>query len=397
MTTETFHGARVFQDANEPVVVSSVKTSTIGMLQAVDPSDLPSGVDLNTPISVRKPSDAAELPDAVKAELATVFDNNGGEVILTFVDQGEDAAAKATNAAGDETTKTGIHALRKAAAMGLSVPKLICLPGVARATTGTADPVIAAAISLTDDLRAQIYIDGPNTTIADAKAAAALIGAQRRVCMSDPDVLKAVAGQSVAKPSSTLFAAVQSNLDRTRNVAWPATNVIANGVVGVNRPVDYGTEATELNEAGVNTIINRGDGFRLWGPTTLAAQEAGGIWKFANVVRATDFVNESLERVFMRFVGRPISGATLPLMVQAGAFALADFENENILLPGSRFGLDTSNTPTTGVQGIIKFGMAFEVPAPIYDLRITAYRSIEIGYTALFNSITGTFDIAETA
>ena len=47
------------------------------------------------------------------------------------------------------------------------------------------------------------------------------------------------------------------------------------------------------------------------------------------------------------------------------------------------------------MQGIVKFAMAFEVPAPIYDLRIQAHRQINVAYTALFNSVTGRFETDE--
>ncbi|MCR9098283.1 MAG: hypothetical protein NXI30_29025, partial [bacterium] len=240
MVTETFHGVRVFQDANEPVIAQPVSTSVIGMLMAVDPTDLPSGVAVNTPVAIRNPSDAADLPAAVKEELDTVWDNGGGQVILVVVDEGADAAELATNATGDATAKTGVHAFKKAVTLGLSKPKLLCLPGVAKAAaSGTADPVVAEAIVVANSLKAQLYVDAPNTTLAEAKSAATLIGAEKRVCISDPFVLKSVGGTPTAKSSSTLFAAVQSSLDRTRSVAWPATNVLARGIVGVNRPTDY--------------------------------------------------------------------------------------------------------------------------------------------------------------
>jgi capsid protein len=43
---------------------------------------------------------------------------------------------------------------------------------------------------------------------------------------------------------------------------------------------------------------------------------------------------------------------------------------------------------------IVKFLMAFEVPAPMADIRIDAHRNIEIGYSLLFNSVTGEINVA---
>ncbi|WP_375261856.1 phage tail sheath subtilisin-like domain-containing protein [Palleronia sp.] len=393
---EPFSGVRVFQDANEPVIPQPVGTSTIGMIQAVTPADLPSGISLNTPIAIRNPSDAADLPAAVKEELDTVWDNDGGTVVLTFVDAGIDVAALTANAQGDATMKTGVHAFRKATSLGLPKPKIFPTAGIAYAGVAQADAIIAELATVVDDMRGFIFADGPGTTIANAITAAGLI-ANKRVTLTDDKILKSVAGIATAKPSSTLFAAVQSNLDRTRNVAWPATNVQAQGIIGVNRPVDFGTEVTPLNEAGVSTVINRGNGFEVWGPKTTAANEAGSIWQFLNVVRVADYVNETLEEAFYSFMGRPMVLDTLDLMTIAGQRLLRRLEGEGVLLAGSRFGLAANQTAEDGVQGIVKFGLQYEPPAPIYDLRIQAYRNPIVAYEALFDSVAGRFVIAEAA
>ena len=154
---------------------------------------------------------------------------------------------------------------------------------------------------------------------------------------------------------------------------------------------------TDLNEAGVSTVINRGDGFKVWGPKTTAANEAGSIWQFLNVVRVADYVNETLEDGFYGFMGRPMIRDTLDLMTIAGQRLLRRLEGENVLLPGSRFGLAASQTAEDGVQGIVRFGLQYEPPAPIYDLRIQAYRNPIVAYEALFDSVSGQFVIAEAA
>lgn len=395
MVTTPYSGVRVIQDANEAVATPPAGTSTIGMIQAVTPADLPDGISVNTPIAIRKPSDAADLPAAVKQELDTVWDNNGGAVVLTFVDAGADATELTANAVGDATAKTGVHAFKKATSLGLPKPKIFPTAGIAAAGVSEADGIIAELLTVVDDMRGFIFADGPGTTIAEAKTAAGLI-ANKRLTLTDDKILKSVSGVSTAKPSSTLHAAIQSNMDLTRNVAWPAHNVTAQGIIGVNRPVDFETEVTELNEEGIATVINRGAGFKVWGPKTTAATEAGSIWKFLSVVRTADFVNETVEDAFYSFMGRPIIKDTLDLMTMTGRRLLRNLESQGILLPGSQFGLAADQSAEDGVAGIVKFGMAFEPPAPVYDLRIQAYRRT-IAYTALFDSISGRFDVAPAA
>lgn len=393
MPIERYHGVRVTQSADELVVARPKSTSVMGIMMSIPTADLPAGMAFNRPIAIRKPADAAGLPADVRAEIDTALDNGAGTMIVILTDAGVDEQARTTNAVGDSALKTGVHAFKSAAMLGLPRPKLLVLPGFRAAASEPANGVIAEAITVANDIRAQLYVDGPGTTLAAAKLAVPLIGAQKRVCISDGPILKSEGGVNVARPSSTAFAAVQSMLDQQRSPAWAHTNILLEGVVGMSMPVEYGAEASELNAAGVNTIINRGDGFRTWGPMTAAV---GTIWEFVNVVRVTDMVHESIEDAFIEYIGRPMSKDNLDLMSMTGRGLLKQLEVEGVILPGSAFGLSSGNLPETGVQGIVKFAMAFEVPAPIYDLRIQAHRQINVAYTALFNSVTGRFDTADS-
>lgn len=467
MSLEPFHGARVFQSGDDPVFVSFVSTSTVGLLVAVDPDDLPDGLSLNTPILIQSATDAAGLPEGAREEIDSVFDQVVTNVVLVMVDEGSTASEMLANAVGDATALTGVHAWLKAASSGMPKPKLLAAPdltragapdgiasvavttpgtgyddtttvtvagdtgqgavlrpvigaggaisaivvekpgfgytgtlvvtisgpgtgGVAAATAGAVlNPVIAEAMGIAEKLRAQFYCDGPDGTDQQAVTARQKIG-NKRVCFSDPRVLKSIGGSPVPKSSSTIFAALQAKQDRQRNIAWPASNILINGIQGVNRPIDDGLQATYLNERGVNTIINRGDGFRAWGPMTCAV---GTIWRFVSVVRVADMVNESIELAFVQFNDRPQSRMNLDLMVMAGRDALRSLEDEGVLLPGSDFGLASNQSAADGVQGIVKFAMKYEPPAPIYDIRIAAYRNVTIAYELLYDSVAGRIDV----
>lgn len=259
--------------------------------------------------------------------------------------------------------------------------------------SGTIGPVMnaltAEAIGVAEKLKAFFYADGPDGTDQQAVTARKLIGS-RNVFFCDPRALKSVDGVNVPAPSSPIFVGQQAAADRQRGVHWTGSNRVINGIVGTNRAVMYGDQANYLNENRVNTIINKGDGFRTWGVWTCSSES---VWQFVNVVRTTYAVNEAIEKAFMEFVDRPMTKANLDFMIWSGLQALKNFENDGALLPGSRFALADGNTPTTGAAGIVKLLMAFEVPAPMADIRITAHRNIEVGYTLLFNSVTGEVEI----
>ncbi len=258
------------------------------------------------------------------------------------------------------------------------------------ATIGSVmNPIVAEAMSVAEKLKAMFYADGPDGTDAQAVAARNLIGS-KRIFFCDPRVLKSIDGASTPMPSSALHVGTQAKMDKLHGPHWPGTNVDVAGIVGLNRAIVYGDQSDYLNENRVNTVINRGDGFKTWGVWTCASDS---LWQFVNVVRTTDAVNEAIEDAFMAFVGRPMTLANLDAAVWSGKKALKDFESDGMLLPGSVFKLSDDNTTTTHVQGIVKFTMAFEVPAPMIDIRIAAYRNVEVGYTLLFNAVTGEVSI----
>lgn len=161
---EPFHGVRVFQGA-DPVIVQFPSTSVIGLMVAVDPSDLPAGVSVNTPILINRVSAAALLPDVVKEELDTIFDQVMTPVVLNLIDAGADSAELTTNAVGDATQKTGIHAFLKATSMGLPKPKLLCAPGMttAAAPDGVASVSVTAAGSGYTEAGTTVTVEGDST------------------------------------------------------------------------------------------------------------------------------------------------------------------------------------------------------------------------------------------
>ena len=143
MPIERYHGVRVTQSADELVVARPKSTSVLGMLMAVPTDDLPTGMDFNAPIAIRRASDAADLPDVVRQEIDTATDNGASTIIVVLTDAGADDSERTTNAVGSAATKTGVHAFKSAAMLGLPRPKLLTLPGFTAVASGEANPVIA--------------------------------------------------------------------------------------------------------------------------------------------------------------------------------------------------------------------------------------------------------------
>ncbi len=267
--------------------------------------------------------------------------------------------------------------------------------GSGAAATATAGSVLNGVLSemivVANQLRAHTYTDGPDGTADQAVVARRLIGS-RRVIFCDPKVLKVVNGVTVARPFSSILSGLQAYMDQNFGPHYPASNVEIAGIVGTNRPVDPGQEASFLNENGVVTIINRGKGFMAWGPVTCAV---GTKWEFVNVSRVSDLVDESIEDAFFEYVDKPQTLGLLDQMVVTGREALLALENEGIIMAGSVFGLSSRTTPTEGAQGVVKFAVRYQVPAPAYDIRTAAYDNVEVAYDLLYSRVTGLIDTGD--
>ncbi len=247
------------------------------------------------------------------------------------------------------------------------------------------NPVVAELMGVAESLRAIAYVDGPDTTDQAAVQYRGLINSGR-IFVCDPKVLKfdTESALNVPKPSSPLWAARQAKMDLEQGFWWAGSNVDVAGIVGVNRPIEYGAQSNYLNENRVNTIVNiDNSGFRLWGVWTC---DSDPLWQFVSVRRTADAINEALEAAYLEFVDRPFTKANLKFMIEAGRAYLRTMELEGAILPGSDVWLLDSNTDEELAQGIVKLGVKFEPPAPMVDIRITSHRNIA-SYTLLINQV----------
>jgi len=267
----------------------------------------------------------------------------------------------------------------------------VAITGAGTGATATAakgstiNPVVAELMGVAESLKAMAYVDGPDTTDQAAVQYRGLINSGR-IFVCDPKVLKFDTEQAlnVPQPSSPVWAARQARMDLEQGFWWAGSNVDIAGIVGVNRPIEYGTQSNYLNESRVNTIVNiNNSGFRLWGVWTCSSDP---LWQFVSVRRTADAINEALEAAYIEFVDRPFTKANLKFLIEAGRAYLRTMELEGAILPGSDVWLLDSNTNEELAQGIVKLGVKFEPPSPMVDIRITSHRNIA-AYELLLNQV----------
>ena len=378
MSFLSFHHGTRLQESNEtPVLVQIAQTAVVGLMGTAPDAD-PEKFPINTPVLLTgNPAAAADLGDTgtLKDAVDDVFDQIGAYTIVIRVEEGLDAAETMSNLVGDATQLTGVHALKKAEAQLGIKPRLIAIPGFTSGDGQTANPVVAELVGVLDELKAVAFVDGPDTTDADALAYRELIGSQR-VYIVDPKVLvwDTTTSAYVARPASARFAGVQARVDTNLGFWHSLSNKPINGIGGASRTVTYGLQANYLNENHVGTIINMGSGFITWGNRAATEDD---LWVFLSVRRTADFINEAIEKAYLEFVDKPFSAANLKFMLESGNAAMRTFKASGAILGGRVWINETLNEPTEMAAGKITLSMEFEPPAPMEDIRFVAHRNIQ--------------------
>jgi len=378
MSFLSFHHGTRLQESNEtPVLVQIAQTAVVGLMGTAPDAD-PEKFPINTPVLLTgNPAAAADLGDTgtLKDAVDDVFDQIGAYTIVIRVEEGLDAAETMSNLVGDATQLTGVHALKKAEAQLGIKPRLIAIPGFTSGDGQTANPVVAELVGVLDELKAVAFVDGPDTTDADALAYRELIGSQR-VYIVDPKVLvwDTTTSAYVARPASARFAGVQARVDTNLGFWHSLSNKPINGIGGASRTVTYGLQANYLNENHVGTIINMGSGFITWGNRAATEDD---LWVFLSVRRTADFINEAIEKAYLEFVDKPFSAANLKFMLESGNAAMRTFKASGAILGGRVWINETLNEPTEMAAGKITLSMEFEPPAPMEDIRFFAHRNIQ--------------------
>ena len=256
---------------------------------------------------------------------------------------------------------TGAHALLLRAADAPDLrPRILCAPGFS-SVAAAANKILPVA----KRLRATLVIDGPSTDDAAAIALRDAIDSEHAFIV-DPKVVAGASGERWASPYvAGLIAATD------RDVGWhrsPSNRPIL-GISDTARPIDWGLDdpdsrANLLNASEVATIIRQG-GFRLWGNRTCSSDPR---WKFLNVVRIRDQIDEALVRSHLWAIDRNIDSdygravsegvnaflrSLVPTAILGGSCRPADPSlNSAAAVQGGRAYFDVEFTPVTPAERI---------------------------------------------
>jgi len=379
MATDFLHGVETVTVERGPRHVQTVRSSVIGVIGTAPAADA-AKFPLDTPVLVTGPQGFAgigatgTLPKALNA----IYSTFPAFVVVVRVNEGADAAATKTNIIGGIDTTTGalegVHAFRAAeSVLGVS-PMLLIAPGFTgdhQADGG--DAVVNALNTQAERLRAHAIVTGPSTTDTDAINFREGFSS-RRIFVVDPKV-------NGGDDPAPLVAALIAKTDHTEGFWQSPSNRVLDGVVKVDRPIDFAlgdanTSANLLNENEVATII-RDDGFRLWGNRTCSDDPK---WAFLSVSRTADMVDLSIMKAHRWAVDRAITKGYFDDVSGSVNAYLRNLEARGAILGGKCWVDPDFNTPTDISGGRATFSYDFTPPSPAE--RVTFRSSVVDDYVS---------------
>lgn len=130
-----YHGVRVFESAETPLLVRQNRTAVIGLIGTAPDAD-PVRFPVNVPFQILRPQDAVKLgkTGTLPKAIDTIFDVVTCPIIVVRIETAETVSGLWANAVGEQTKLSGVHAFSQAKGKGLYKPRLLCAPGLTQAT-----------------------------------------------------------------------------------------------------------------------------------------------------------------------------------------------------------------------------------------------------------------------
>lgn len=249
------------------------------------------------------------------------------------------------------------------------------------------NPFISAFNAIAPSIRARAYVEGPNTTNAEAVRFRNTINSDR-VLVIDPKGIKNVSGVPTTVPIAPVFAGVRARVvASSEGVSGSVSNKVIRSLDGVARTINYPLDSNYLNENEIATVINERGGLRTWG-SRLATDST--VWHFDSVRATADMINEALEDIYFYWVDKKFTKGNLKMMIEDGNAALRVFtKNDDIL--GGRVWLSDLNEPTLNAQGKVFLNVEFEPVGIMEQIHLTTFRNI-LYYQLMLDEVRGAID-----
>ena len=324
---EFHHGATVQEVPANQQALRTTSPSVIGLIATADDADA-AYFPLNVPVLVTKISEAQgkagasgtlsrvlrDIADQVKPTLVIVRVAEGGKTLAALpptATEQEKKDAAAADLAGQlahtigsnvDGAYTGIYSLLTAESVAGAKPKILGAPYLDQ------DAAAQVLVAVAKQLHAMAYFELHTQGVSATLIAGEAFGDREAMPIYGRFTRFDVATKAVAEISPIGIAlGMRAQIDATQGWHKTLSNITVNGVTGITKAVHFdiqttGTDADQLNEAGITCLVNR-QGYRFWGNRT-RSEEAQFV--FESYTRTAQVLRESVANAFLPYIDKPL-------------------------------------------------------------------------------------------
>ncbi|WP_175253466.1 phage tail sheath protein [Pseudomonas sp. BMW13] len=376
MPTGYHHGVRVIE-INEGIrPIRTIATAVVGLVATASDADA-AFFPLNTPVLLTDVLSAigkAGTLGTLAASLAAIAANASPFTVVVRVADGEGADDAAKQA--DQISKlvgtvtadgqyTGLKALLGAKAKLGVTPRILGVPGL------DALPVANELISIAQQLRAFAYVSAWEcATKEEAVAYRDNFGAREvMVIWPEFETWSTTENATVIRPAVATALGMRAKLDE--QVGWHKTisNIAANGVTGISKPVFWdlqnpATDAGYLNENEVTTLIREG-GFRFWGSRTCSEDP---LFAFESATRTAQVLADTIAEAHMWAVDKPMHPSLVRDIIEGINAKFRELKQAGYIIDGQCWYDPASNEAATLQVGKLTIDYDYTPVPPLENL-----------------------------
>lgn len=240
-----------------------------------------------------------------------------------------------------------------------------------------ANPVVENMLTIAEDMRSIVIADNSVTNYVDAVAYRGDYDSDRLwIIDGGCQVWDVFLNGPVAEPVAPRLAGRQAFMDQHFGFWWSASNQPLNGIVGVERVIDWSftsstVEGQLLNSIGVAVLV-REEGFKVLG---VRSPTSDSLWQFLPVRRTADMVYDTIEAGLRIAIDRPINVGTIEWIEASINAYLRDLAVLGAIIDGKAWLDPTLNSPTDLQAGKLTIDFDIEPPAPLERLTFRAHRN----------------------
>ena len=376
MPTAYHHGVRVIE-INEGIrPIRTIATAVVGLVATASDADA-AFFPLNTPVLLTDVLSAigkAGTLGTLAVSLAAIAANASPFTVVVRVADGEgaddatkqaDQISKLVGTVTADGQYTGLKALLGAKAKLGVTPRILGVPGL------DALPVANELISIAQQLRAFAYVSAWEcATKEEAVAYRDNFGAREvMVIWPEFETWSTTENATVIRPAVATALGMRAKLDE--QVGWHKTisNIAANGVTGISKPVFWdlqnpATDAGYLNENEVTTLIREG-GFRFWGSRTCSEDP---LFCFENYTRTAQVLADTIAEAHMWAVDKPMHPSLVRDIIEGINAKFRELKQAGYIIDGQCWYDPASNEAATLKDGKLTIDYDYTPVPPLENL-----------------------------